>query len=93
MDIGAAGCSPAAAQSPLPEPANDKAQRTGRRPVMLTIPETDRGGRVRCSARLGGVAAVADSFEDQPGQPLQAAEIGPFLAFELCDDEAQTVIA
>ena len=82
-----------AAHARLPEPPNDKAQRTGRRPVMLTIPETDRGGRVRCSARLGGVAAVADSFEDQPGQPLQAAEIGPFLAFELCDDEAQTVIA
>ncbi len=58
--------------------------------------EVERGSSkpLRGSARLeGGWAAVADGFEYKARQPLKTDEVGPLLAFELGDDEAQTVIA
>ena len=38
-DIGVAGCSPAEADAPLPEPANAEAQRTGHKPATIAFPK------------------------------------------------------
>ena len=77
----------AEAHAPMAEPPNDKAQRTGRRPVTLMLPETARGGRVRCSARLGVFfAAFVDELTGRSDVSfaISASNAWRILAMDSC---------